>query len=119
MKKLIFIVGLILSGNVFAQDCCKPQSRVVEFRCVSPCDVFKGVGCYGLGVTKRVVHGVGEVITAPFKTRMCLPRPEKYRYHPGYWEHIRYEQDPPPAPMPVPPESMIFDSRTNKDTILI
>ncbi len=88
MKKVLLGVCMFLGlGSVsFGQDCCRPNPvprRVIEFRCVNPCDVFCGVGCYVYGVGSTVVGGAQQIVTAPFRTRCCIPRPRRYVYVPG------------------------------------
>lgn len=86
MKKIIITLCLFFTAasTANAHDDC---NRSVEFKCMRPCDVFKGVGCYLKETTYRVGDGLGMIITAPFKAKFCLPKPEKYRYTPGQWHY--------------------------------
>ena len=93
------ILGLVLTvlpfgGQVRANECCKPE-KVITFKCMSPCDVLKGVGCYLKDTTKRSVKGAGMILSAPFKARFCFPEQEvwrytspKFRFTPPKWEKM-------------------------------
>ncbi len=84
MKKIIITLCLLFAASTAnAQE----HDRSVEFKCMRPCDVFKGVGCYLKETTYRVGDGLNMIITAPFKSKFCLPKPEKYRYTPGQWHY--------------------------------
>jgi len=110
---VLFVVGI--AGSVRADECCKSPRRAVEFKCVSPCDVFTGVGCYLKNVTCLTVDGVKTVVTAPFKAKCCLPKPQKWiyvkpRFH---YERGRFEKVDEPDyydgfPL-VPPEVELGD----------
>ena len=85
--KSIFICCVLLA--VMANVCCaqsvdKPR-KGVTFECVSPINVFQGVGCYFIDTGGRVVKGVETVITAPFKAKFCFPKPKRYLYQPPLW----------------------------------
>ena len=76
MKGLILSVAVLLfAGNLSAAEKCDKPRREVTLRCVSPCDIVLGVGCYTLDVGKRVVKGTGQILTAPFRANLCLPKP--------------------------------------------
>ena len=80
MKKFIIALCLFfVAGSVYADDCSQGR-RVIEYRCMSPCDVFVGVGCYLKDATCRVGKGVGTIVTAPFKAKACFPEPQRFRY---------------------------------------
>ena len=81
MKGLILSVAVLLSA---AEKCDKPR-REFTLRCVSPCDIVLGVGCYTLDVGKRVVKGTGQILTAPFRANLCLPKPRVFKWRPGFW----------------------------------
>ena len=85
MAVAIFI-GSVMSKDVQAQDCSKP-TKVIEFKCLSPCDVFKGVGCYLKDATCRTAEGAGMILSAPFKAKMCLPEPQRWIYKPAEWHY--------------------------------
>lgn len=80
------LVGSVVSNEAQAQDCSKP-SKVVEFKCLSPCDVFRGFGCYLKDATCRTAHGAGMILSAPFKAKMCLPEPQRWIYKPAEWHY--------------------------------
>ena len=110
---ILFVLGFV--GSVRADDCCKPPRKVVEFKCVSPCDVFTGVGCYLKNVTCLTVDGVKTVVTAPFKAEYCLPKPQKWIYVKPrlHYERGRFEKVDEPThyngfPL-VPPEVELGD----------
>jgi hypothetical protein len=82
------LAGCVVSNDVQAQDCsCSKPSKVVEFRCLSPCDVFRGVECYIKDATCRTAHGAGMILSAPFKAKMCLPEPQVWIYKPAEWHY--------------------------------
>jgi hypothetical protein len=86
LMAVAIFVGCVVSNDVQAQDCSKP-SKVVEFKCLSPCDVFKGFGCYLKDATCRTAHGAGMILSAPFKAKMCLPEPQRWIYKPAEWHY--------------------------------
>jgi|TARA_R100000482_G_scaffold124722_1_gene78650 hypothetical protein len=111
MKKFLLIVGLfVMTGNAYGQGCDKhrmfnnQKAKVVEYKCVSPCDIMKGVGCYLKDTTIRVGDGLGTIITAPFKAKACWPKPETWRYTPPKfkWSPPRWEKMDYPDPV-LPP----------------
>jgi hypothetical protein len=80
MKKILFTVCLFFtSSSLFAGE-------DVIYKCMSPCDVFKGVGCYLKDAGCRVGYGVETIITAPFKAKACFPEPTEYKYTPPSFE---------------------------------
>ena len=86
MKGLILSVAVLLfAGNLSAAEKCDKPRREVTLRCVSPCDIVLGVGCYTLDVGKRVVKGTGQILTAPFRANLCLPKPRVFKWRPGFW----------------------------------
>ncbi len=90
MKNLVAVATLfslfLFNASVEAQDCSKPN-KVVEFKCLSPCDVFKGFGCYLKDATCRTAEGAGMILSAPFKAKMCLPEPQRWIYKPSEWHY--------------------------------
>lgn len=96
-KFFMFFVLVFASVNV-----CEAQ-EANTFRCVKPCDVVKGVGCYLLDTGERVVGGVADVIKAPFKAKMIVPKARKYRYQPMMLKLPRFV--PVPDPMPLKKKS--------------
>ena len=86
MKGLILSVAVLLfAGSLSAAEKCDKPRREVTLRCVSPCDIVLGVGCYTLDVGKRVVKGTGQILTAPFRANLCLPKPRVFKWRPGFW----------------------------------
>jgi len=59
--------------------------RPVVVRSVSPCRVVGSFCRYGVGVGKRIFCGVGQVVTAPFKQSLVMPKPRKFIYTPTRW----------------------------------
>ena len=107
------ILGLVLTvlplgSQVRADECCKPE-KVVTFKCMSPCDVLKGVGCYLKDTTKRSVKGAGMILSAPFKAEFCFPKPDtwlykraRFKFMPPKWRRV-------PDSSEVIPNVEIFD----------
>ena len=108
MKNILFAAICLMVPDVsnahwFSQPSCCCPSPPVYVKCASPCDVFKGVGNYSINVTRKMAHGAGEILCAPFKTNICIPQ-RHYRYYPGYYVPGRLEEirEVRPVPMPVP-----------------
>ena len=87
MKGLFLFVAacVLFVGDVSAQENCGTPRREVTFRCLSPCDIVLGVGCYTVDVGRRVVKGTGQIISAPFKAKCCIPKAQMWRWRPGHW----------------------------------
>lgn len=93
MKSFVcFVLAMILSAGCVAAGDCKcncncatkqTTKRVVPLRVVRPADVVCGVGTYSVNVTKRVVGGVAQAVTAPFTTPMYVPQRTYYYVPPG------------------------------------
>jgi len=91
---LVFMV-LTFGSQAYANDeCCNP-TKVTTFKCMSTCDVLKGVGCYLKDATQRSVKGAGMILSAPLKAKFCFPEPEiwrytspKFRFTPPKWEKM-------------------------------
>ena len=93
--------------------------RPVVVRSVSPCRVVGSFCRYGVGVGKRIFCGVGQVVTAPFRQPLVMPRPRTFIYVPTRWYHSPGSLTevlpmaaprsrlgvpaPVPAPAPAPP----------------
>ena len=86
MKRIVIAVCFVLflaSGSI-----CNAQSnsrKGIVFECVSPIAVVKGAGCYLLDTGDRVLRGVGDIVTAPFKAKLCIPHSRRYIYRPPVW----------------------------------
>lgn len=110
------IAAIAICG--FANDCfAGNQRRGVELKCFTPIDVLHGTGIFIKDTGKNVVEGVhttveglGELITAPFRARICVPQ-RRFRYVPPRI-HLEpaelYEIKPPavfipPKGAPAPP----------------
>ena len=99
MKKFITIFAICWAG-IFSH--AEAQDRVVvtrarpatPFKCVTPTGLLKGVACYTTDVGKGVLKGVGKVIAAPFKARICIPKPRIFRWKRGYWVPNRFYEVP-------------------------
>ena len=61
---------------------CSAQTQDATFKAVSPIEIVEGVGCYLLDTGERVLDGVGEIVSAPFKAKIYIPRARIYRYEP-------------------------------------
>tara|TARA_R100001244_G_scaffold61637_1_gene51572 strand:- start:213 stop:596 length:384 start_codon:yes stop_codon:yes gene_type:complete len=83
MKGLFLLLGLcFFVSNAQAQDC---NGRTVKFKCLSPCEILIGAGCYVKDVGSKVLKGGGTILSAPFKSRFCFPKAQKWEWKPGYW----------------------------------
>ena len=83
MKGLFLLLGLcFFVSNTQAQDC---NGRTVKFKCLSPCEILVGTGCYVKDVGSRVLKGSGTILSAPFKSRFCFPKAQKWEWKPGHW----------------------------------
>lgn len=80
MKKIAIVLCLVFATSSVLADDCGQDRRVVEYRCMSPCDALIGVGCYLKDATCRVGDGLGTILTAPFRARACFPEPQRFRY---------------------------------------
>ena len=98
MKNFVLVAVICLTGFVSqaqaGEQVVVSQQKTVEFNCVRPVDVLKSATCYTLGVGKKVMKGAGQIITAPFKTRMCLPEVKRYRWERGHWIRGRWYEVP-------------------------
>ena len=85
MKRIVIAVCFVLflaSGSVCS---AQSNSKGIVFECVSPVAVVKGAGCYLLDTGDRVLRGVGDIVTAPFKAKLCIPHRRRYIYRPPVW----------------------------------
>ena len=130
MRMLMCIVALTLCG--FANDCSAGgRGRGVEFRFVTPGDVLLGTGVFLHDTGKNVIGGVGttvkglgEIITAPLRARIYVPRPRllyfefpAIRYNPGrFYRLVPPASYEPPARLipaaPVREPAPSFDGTT-------
>ena len=87
MKKFLLAACLVcFAGNLQAEDCGKGR-KVTEYSCRSVCDYVKGFGCYLKDTTCQVGDGIGMIFSAPFKAKVCLPEPTRYRYYHGDFKY--------------------------------
>jgi len=88
MKKFLVIAALVCAttGSVQAKD-CGSERKVTEYNCRSVCDYMKGFGCYLKDTTCQVGDGIGIIFSAPFKAKVCLPEPKRYRYYHGSFKY--------------------------------
>ena len=118
MRIAMFIVALAICG--FANDCfAGEQRRGVEFKVVSPCDVLYGTGVFIKDTGKNIVGGVrttakglGELITAPFRAKILIPKkrtfhyvPPRLQYEPGELRELK----PPVITLPPKLEQRDYD----------
>jgi hypothetical protein len=107
MKGLFFVTLLVVSSfgmsSAEAHDGHHKGRPYTTFKVLRPVDVFRGVGCYCKEATEKAVEGVGtvlrgtgEIITAPFKSRIRMPQMRHYRWYRGHWHEV------PPRPQGVP-----------------
>ena len=94
MKGLFLLLGLcFFVSNAQAQDC---NGETVKFKCLSPYEILIGTGCYVKDVGSRVLQGGVTVLSAPFKSRFCFPKAQKWEWKPGYWTPGRLYRVPEP-----------------------
>jgi hypothetical protein len=97
MKGLfLFVTISLLSSSVLAQENCDIPRREVTFQCLSPLDIVHGLGCYTVDVGERVLKGTGQILSAPFKAKCCIPKPQIWKWQPGYWTPGRLYRTPEP-----------------------
>ena len=86
MNRIVIAICLVffLVGGSVCNAQTNPRKGIV-FECVSPLDIAKGAGCYIFDTGDRVLRGVGDVVTAPFKAKICIPHKRRYFYRPGVW----------------------------------
>ena len=97
MNKFFIVFAL----TALPTSICNAQDSTT-FKCVSPVDVVKGVGCYILDTGERVVEGVGDIIKAPFKSKMCVPKEKMYGYEATLFRLPRITPVPEKNAVPVP-----------------
>jgi len=109
----VLMLAMGFTGNANANDqWVASRQKTTTFKCVSPVDVVKGVACYTVDVGKKVLSGAGEIISAPFKSKIFIPKARTYKWERGHWVPPRFYEVPPappalfvpPAP-PVPPQT--------------
>ena len=131
MKGLFVTAVLIASsfGCVTTADAYDGQHKgrpYTTFKVLRPVDVARGVGCFCKEATKKAVDGVGtvlkgtgEIITAPFKSRLRLPQMRHYRWYRGHWHEVKPRND---AGTPVETETQYipvpFVDPAVRDTIV-
>ncbi len=84
----IVIAGFFVSLILGSVDCMADEparKNGVVFECRTPLDFVTGVGCYVIDTGERVVKGVGTIVTAPFKAKLCIPERRRYIYRPPSW----------------------------------
>ena len=103
--KGFLIVCLLLVGTTCVSagepDHQKRKGRIVE--CMSLCDMVRCGGKYLKEVGCRVVDGTKTIVSAPFKTKICLPKPKRYFYQPpvfrpGRWVPLDIQEVKPLLP---------------------
>lgn len=114
MRSFMFIAALAICG--FANDgFAGEQQKGVELKFITPCDLLLGTGVFIQDTGKNVVGGVrttvkglGELITAPLRAKILVPKrrtfrftPPEFRLIPGEWEELKPPAIyvPPPAPL--------------------
>jgi hypothetical protein len=83
MKRILIACCLIFStGYVSAGEPAHGgrKGRMVE--CVCLCDVAQCATEYFKEVGHKMFDGTKTIVTAPFKAKICLPRPRLYYYQP-------------------------------------
>jgi len=94
MKGLFLLLGIcFFVSNAQAQDY---NGKAVKFKCLSPCEILIGTGCYVKDVGSRVLEGGVTVLSAPFKARFCFPKAQKWEWQPGHWTPGRLYRVPEP-----------------------
>ena len=111
MKGLFVTALLVVSSfGISSADAHEGHHRgrpYTTFKVLRPVDVLRGVGCYCKEATEKTVEGVGtvlkgtgEIITAPFKSRIRLPQMRQYRWYRGHWHEVK------PMPQGVRPQDL-------------
>ena len=111
MKGLFITALLIVSSfGISSADAHEGHHKgrpYTTFKVLRPVDVLRGVGCYCKEATEKTVEGVGtvlkgtgEIITAPFKSRIRLPQMRQYRWYRGHWHEVK------PMPQGVRPQDL-------------
>tara|TARA_Y100001938_G_C8037398_1_gene404134 strand:- start:118 stop:561 length:444 start_codon:yes stop_codon:yes gene_type:complete len=111
MKGLFFATLLVVSSfgmsSADAHDGHHKGRPYTTFKVLRPVDVFRGVGGYCKEATEKAVEGVGtvlrgtgEIITAPFKSRIRMPQMRHYRWYRGHWHEVK------PTPKGVRPQDL-------------
>ena len=111
MKGLFFVTLLVVSSfgmsSADAHDGHHKGRPYTTFKVLRPVDVFRGVGGYCKEATEKAVEGVGtvlrgtgEIITAPFKSRIRMPQMRHYRWYRGHWHEVK------PTPKGVRPQDL-------------
>lgn len=102
MRNIVICFVLVF----FGATTCGAQSNAepaIMFECVSPVEVIKGAGCYLFDTGERVVRGVGDIVTAPFKAKLCIPDRKRYIYTPPKWTPGSLKLYPKKEAAPIPP----------------
>jgi len=80
MKKIIIVLALVFGGTANA-------NADVRFEVVTPLEAVKSVGSFLKDTSKKVcegatttVFGVGDIITAPFRSEFYRPKKKIYYY---------------------------------------
>ena len=108
MRTAIFIAAIAICG--FANDCfAGEQRRGVDIKVITPCDFLYGTGVFIKDTGKNIVGGVrttakglGELITAPFRAKILVPK-RTFHYVPPTLHYERgeiYEIKPPVITLP-------------------
>ena len=74
---MFFVLMFGLMGT-----CSTQAEDGTTFKAVSPIEIVEGIGCYLLDTGERVLDGAGEIVSAPFKAKIYIPRARLYRYEP-------------------------------------
>lgn len=101
MRNIVICFVLVFSG----MNTCSAQSDAepaIMFECVSPVEIIKGAGCYLFDTGERVVRGVGDIVTAPFKAKLCIPNCKRYIYTPPKWTPGSLKLYPKKEAVPIP-----------------
>tara|TARA_Y100000296_G_C5179860_1_gene263087 strand:- start:13388 stop:13753 length:366 start_codon:yes stop_codon:yes gene_type:complete len=108
MKNVICLLCVALGFFVYTDDC---RAEGVRFHCVTPCEVLLGTGLFirdtganMLGGIHTTAHGLGEIITAPFRANLYTPQKRIFYYEPPRFQYIPgifYEIHPPTVTPPV------------------
>jgi len=119
MRMLICIAALAICG--FANDCfADGQRKGVEIKLITPCDLLLGTGFFIQDTGKNVVGGVrttvkglGELITAPLRAKILVPKVRTFWYLPPtfHYEHGKWQELKPPTIF-VPPPAYLEDGDT-------
>ena len=105
MKKFFLVLSIVLFSSVDSS-----ANDGIVFKCRTPDDIIRGVGCYTFEVLEKTGQGLCMIIKAPFKSKIWLPEkkrflytPPKFNFVPGSFKQIDRDRLPPNHDTPCYP----------------